>query len=115
MSSNRQQNYWYFKPISERNDKHDTQKFPVSGNSQSRSGTPLIEAALVHAGVLLMSSRIAEPYEETGQFVKVLDHCKSQIFESGNSESYTIYKANRYIHPGVRTFIDLMRYELDQT
>ena len=103
LNRDRQRNYWYF-----RNSNNDYKKISVAGNLTSKGGTPLLEAAINHGGIVLISSWMVEQLIEEGKLVQCLPDWQSSLFEKSNGVIYAVYKGNKYLKPSLRVFIDFL-------
>lgn len=102
----RQKSSWYF----QRDD--DTVKVNVSGNFKSRSGSPLLTAAINDCGILLLSSWMLTDYINKGQLLPCLPEWKALQHELDSGEIYLLWKKDKFPSPFVRKFIDYLVSEI---
>lgn len=103
LNRDKQRNYWHF-----RNSNNDYKKISVAGNLTSKGGTPLLEAAINHGGIVLISSWMAEQLIEEGKLEQCLPDWQASLFEESNGIIYAVYQGNKYLKPSLRVFIDFL-------
>jgi len=105
---NRQSTYWHFRS------KKEHYKVQVNGNIVSTGGTPLLEAAKQHTGILLLSEWIVRDKLKNGELVTILDSWQPSLYEEGSGDIYSVFIENKYMKPALRTFIDFIAQQLGQ-
>ena len=106
ISHERQRTNWYF------NSNKTLTKIPVTGNLASKGGSPLLNAALQHLGVLLLSDWMVKPYIESKQLKILLPKWTVTHNENTSGEIYAVYKSAQYLKPQIRAFIDYLAEQL---
>lgn len=102
LSHDRQKTYWHFRKGDQYN------KAPVQGNLSSRGGTPLLEAAVAGAGIVLLSGWMMADYIKQGKLQVCLPGWQSSLYEGSSGEIYAVYHGSKYPKPGVRALIDFL-------
>ena len=103
LKRDKQKTYWHF-----RHKLTDYKKIPVSGNLASKGGTPLLEAAINHGGIILLSSWMVEKLIADGKLVQCLPAWQGSLFEESSGVIYAVYQGNKYLKPSLRVFIDFL-------
>lgn len=107
LNQDRQKTYWYFQKGEE------LKKIPVQGNITSKGGTPLLEAAIAGAGLVLLSAWMIDLVKQ--EKLKVcLPQWQSSLYEGSSGEVYAIYHGSKYPNPGVRALIDFLLEKTEQ-
>lgn len=105
LNRDRQRTYWHFRNA---NSQSDYKKIIVDGNITSKGGTPLVEAAVNHGGIVLISSWMVKDLIEEGKLVACLPDWQGSLFEESSGVIYAVYQGNKYLKPSLRVFIDFM-------
>ena len=105
LNRDRQRTYWHFR---HGNKLTDYKKIPVCGNLSSKGGTPLVEAAVNHGGIVLISSWMVSDLIHAGKLVQCLPDWQASLFEESSGVIYAVYQGNKYLKPSVRVFIDFL-------
>ncbi len=114
LNRDRQRTYWHFRNAHSGTDKHkDYKKVAVSGNITSKGGTPLVEAAMNHGGIVLISSWMVKDLIEQGKLVQCLPDWQGSLFEESSGVIYAVYQGNKYLKPSLRAFIDFLVEKLN--
>jgi len=114
LNRDRQRTYWHFRNEHSGTDKHkDYKKVAVSGNITSKGGTPLVEAAMNHGGIVLISSWMVKDLIEQGKLVQCLPDWQGSLFEESSGVIYAVYQGNKYLKPSLRVFIDFLVEKLN--
>ncbi|MBL4797805.1 MAG: LysR family transcriptional regulator [Oleispira sp.] len=114
LNRDRQRTYWHFRHSSARsnracnNSSKDYKKIAVAGNLISKGGTPLLEAAVNHGGIVLLSSWMVEKLITEGKLVQCLPDWQGSLFEESSGVIYAVYQGNKYLKPSLRVFIDFL-------
>lgn len=103
LNRDRQRTNWYF-----RNSLKDFKKIAVTGNLTSKGGTPLLEAAVNHGGIVLLSSWMVDKLIAEGKLVQCLPEWQGSLFEESSGIIYAVYQGNKYLKPSLRVFIDFL-------
>jgi len=103
LNRDRQTTYWHF-----RKTKTDYKKVSVAGNLTSKGGTPLVEAAINHGGIVLISSWMVKDLISEGKLVQCLPDWQGSLFEESSGVIYAVYQGNKYLKPSLRVFIDFL-------
>ncbi|MEH6448104.1 MAG: LysR family transcriptional regulator [Oleispira sp.] len=103
LNRDRQRTNWYF-----RNSLKDFKKISVAGNLTSKGGTPLLEAAVNHGGIVLLSSWMVDKLIAEGKLVQCLPEWQGSLFEESSGVIYAVYQGNKYLKPSLRVFIDFL-------
>jgi len=103
LNRDRQRTNWYF-----RNSLKDFKKISVAGNLTSKGGTPLLEAAVNHGGIVLISSWMVKDLIHEGKLVECLSEWQGSLFEESSGIIYAVYQGNKYLKPSLRVFIDFL-------
>jgi DNA-binding transcriptional LysR family regulator len=103
LNRDRQRTNWYF-----RNSLKDFKKISVAGNLTSKGGTPLLEAAVNHGGIVLLSSWMVDKLITEGKLVQCLPEWQGSLFEESSGVIYAVYQGNKYLKPSLRVFIDFL-------
>ncbi|MEC6795897.1 LysR family transcriptional regulator [Photobacterium sp. S4TG1] len=106
ISHERQRTNWYFT-----SNKTQT-KISVTGNLASKGGSPLLNAALQHLGVLLLSDWMVKPYLANKQLEVLLPKWSVTHNENTSGEIYAVYKSAQYLKPQIRAFLDYLAERL---
>ncbi|OBU37996.1 LysR family transcriptional regulator [Photobacterium phosphoreum] len=106
ISHERQRTNWYF------NSNKTLTKISVTGNLASKGGSPLLNAALQHLGVLLLSDWMVKPYIESKQLEVLLPKWTVTHNENTSGEIYAVYKSAQYLKPQIRAFLDYLAEQL---
>lgn len=102
----RQISSWFF------HRKGKTTKVNVSGNFKSRSGSPLLTAALNDCGILLLSSWMLPDHINDNKLVPCLTDWRASQHEQDNDEIYLLWKKDKFPSPLLRKFIDFLVKEI---
>jgi len=109
LNRDRQRTYWHFRNSSVRNKSlKDYKKIAVAGNITSKGGTPLVEAAINHGGIVLISSWMVKDLITEGALVQCLPDWQGSLFEESSGVIYAVYQGNKYLKPSLRVFIDFL-------
>ena len=103
LNRDRQRTYWHF-----RSSPKDYKKIAVAGNLTSKGGTPLLEAAVNHGGIVLLSSWMVEKLIAEGKLEQCLPDWQGSLFEESSGVIYAVYQGNKYLKPSLRVFIDFL-------
>ncbi len=103
LNRDRQRTVWHF-----RNSDKDYKKILVAGNLTSKGGTPLLEAAINHGGIVLISSWMVRDLINEGKLVQCLPEWQGSLFEESSGVIYAVYQGNKYLKPSLRVFIDFL-------
>lgn len=102
LENERQRTYWYFK-------KNKKQlKIPVHGNLSSKGGTPLLEAAIHHGGIVQMSSWMMTELINDKKLVICLPDWQPSLHEGSSGDIYAVYLGSKYPKPALRAFLDFL-------
>ena len=108
LNRDRQTTHWHF-----RKSKTDYKKVSVTGNLSSKGGTPLVEAAINHGGIVLISSWMVKDLISEGKLVQCLPDWQGSLFEGSSGVIYAVYQGNKYLKPSQRVFIDFLVEKLN--
>jgi len=111
LNRDRKKTYWHFCNVGAGNNSKshsDYKKIAVSGNISSKGGTPLVEAAVNHGGLVLISSWMVKDLIEDGKLVQCLADWQGSLFEESSGIIYAVYQGNKYLKPSLRVFIDFL-------
>lgn len=103
LNRDRQTTYWHF-----RKTKTDYKKVSVTGNLSSKGGTPLVEAAVNHGGMVIISRWMVKDLIDEGKLVQCLADWQASLFEESSVVIYAVYQGNKYLKPSLRVFIDFL-------
>lgn len=102
LDNDRQRTYWHF------HKKNQHLKVPVQGNLSSKGGTPLLDAAVGGAGIVLMSSWMMVDLIREGKLVVCLPEWQPSLHEGSSGEIFAVYHGSKYPRPVLRAFIDFL-------
>jgi DNA-binding transcriptional LysR family regulator len=111
LNHDRQRTYWHFHARNSRacnNNLKDYKKIAVAGNLTSKGGTPLLEAAVNHGGIILLSNWMVDKLIIEGKLVQCLPEWQGSLFEESSGVIYAVYQGNKYLKPSLRAFIDFL-------
>lgn len=100
LSRNRRIAWWHFRQGEE------TQKVQVSGNLTSVGGTPLLEAGIQGAGLMMLPEWMVASYVYSGVLVGVMEKWEPSLYEGGSGDVYAVYLDDPNTKPVIRSFID---------
>lgn len=100
LSRSRRVAWWHFRRGEE------SQKVQVSGNLTSLSGTPLLEAGIQGAGLMMLPEWMVASYVHSGVLVGVMEKWAPSLYEGGSGDVYAIYLDDPSTRPVIRSFID---------
>lgn len=100
LSRSRRIAWWHF-----RQGEH-AQKVQVSGSLMSIGGTPLLEAGIQGAGLIMLPEWMVASYIHSGVLVGVLEKWEPSIYQSGSGGVYAVYLDDPKTKPIIRSFID---------
>lgn len=83
-----------------------TQKVQVSGNLTSIGGTPLLEAGIQGAGLMMLPEWMVAPHINSGVLVGVMEKWEPSLYEGGSGDVYAVYLNDPNTQPVIRSFID---------
>ena len=107
LNRDRQRTYWHFRNTNSHK-QSEYKKIIVDGNITSKGGTPLVEAAVNHGGIVLISSWMVKDLIKEGKLVPCLPDWQGSLFEESSGVIYAVYQGNKYLKPSLRVFIDFM-------
>ncbi|WP_349237029.1 substrate binding domain-containing protein [Photobacterium damselae] len=107
LNNDRQKVYWYF------NNGKQCLRVSVAGNITSKGGTPLVEAAIAHGGVVLMSNWMMVDLVKEGKLIRCLPNWHSSLHEGSSGEIYAVYSGSKFPRPALRAFIDFLVAEIN--
>jgi DNA-binding transcriptional LysR family regulator len=107
LNRDRQRTYWHFR-YTDSHKQSEYKKIIVDGNITSKGGTPLVEAAVNHGGIVLISSWMVKDLIKEGKLVPCLPDWQGSLFEESSGVIYAVYQGNKYLKPSLRVFIDFM-------
>ena len=107
LNRDRQRTYWHFRNT-DSHKQSEYKKIIVDGNITSKGGTPLVEAAVNHGGIVLISSWMVKDLIKEGKLVPCLPDWQGSLFEESSGVIYAVYQGNKYLKPSLRVFIDFM-------
>lgn len=107
LNRDRQRTYWHFRNTNSHK-QSEYKKIIVDGNITSKGGTPLVEAAVNHGGIVLISSWMVKDLIKEGKLVSCLPDWQGSLFEESSGVIYAVYQGNKYLKPSLRVFIDFM-------
>ena len=107
LNRDRQRTYWHFRNT-DSHKQSEYKKIIVDGNITSKGGTPLVEAAVNHGGIVLISSWMVKDLIKEGKLVLCLPDWQGSLFEESSGVIYAVYQGNKYLKPSLRAFIDFM-------
>ncbi|HIF9261895.1 TPA: LysR substrate-binding domain-containing protein [Photobacterium damselae] len=107
LNNDRQKVYWYF------NNGKQCLRVSVAGNITSKGGTPLVEAAVAHGGVVLMSNWMMVDLVKEGKLIRCLPNWHSSMHEGSSGEIYAVYSGSKFPRPALRAFIDFLVAEIN--
>ncbi|MGS0682092.1 LysR family transcriptional regulator [Shewanella sp. 125m-7] len=102
LDRDRQRTYWHFRKAKQ------YKKVPVQGNLTSRGGTPILEAAIHHGGIVLLSSWMMDDLIEDGSLVRCLPEWTPSLSEQSSGDIYALYSGGKHMRPVIRAFIDYL-------
>jgi len=102
LDNDRQRTYWHF------NKKNKYIKVPVQGNLRSKGGTPLLEAAINHGGIVQMSSWMMKDLIAADKLSVCLPGWQSSLHEGSSGDIYAVYHGSKHPKPVIRAFIDFL-------
>lgn len=102
LDRDRQRTYWHFKKGNQ------YKKVPVQGNLTSRGGTPILEAAIHHGGIVQLSSWMMEDLIQDGSLVRCLPDWTPSLSELSSGDIYALYRGGKHMRPVIRAFIDYL-------
>jgi DNA-binding transcriptional LysR family regulator len=108
LNRDRQRTHWHFRKA-----KTDYKAVSVTGNLSSKGGTPLVEAAVHHGGIVLISSWMVKDLINEGKMVQCLPGWQGSLFEESSGVIYAVYQGNKYLKPSLRVFIDFLIEKLN--
>ena len=107
LNRDRQRTYWHFRNTNSHK-QSEYEKIVVDGNITSKGGTQLVEAAVNHGGIVLISSWMVKDLIKEGKLVSCLPDWQGSLFEESSGVIYAVYQGNKYLTPSLRVFIDFM-------
>lgn len=107
ISHERQTTQWQFQQGKQQ------EQVVVKGNFTSRGGSALLNVALQHGGLLLMSSWMLKSYLEKQILVEVLPQWSVNYVHHSDLKIFAIYKSSHYPKPQLRAFIDYLVEQLE--
>lgn len=107
LNNDRQKVYWYF------NNGKQCLRVSVAGNITSKGETPLVEAAVAHGGVVLMSNWMMVDLVKEGKLIRCLPNWHSSLHEGSSGEIYAVYSGSKFPRPALRAFIDFLVAEIN--
>jgi len=102
LDNDRQRTYWHF------NKKNKYIKVPVQGNLRSKGGTPLLEAAVAHGGIVQMSDWMLKDLIAANKLTVCLPDWTSSLHEGSSGDIYAVYHGSKHPKPVIRAFIDFL-------
>ncbi|ABZ77825.1 transcriptional regulator, LysR family [Shewanella halifaxensis HAW-EB4] len=102
LDRDRQRTYWHFHKAKQ------YKKVPVQGNLTSRGGTPILEAAIHHGGIVLLSSWMMDDLIQDGSLVRCLPEWTPSLSEQSSGDIYALYSGGKHMRPVIRAFIDYL-------
>ncbi|MCG9730611.1 LysR family transcriptional regulator [Shewanella sp. Isolate13] len=102
LDRDRQRTHWHFRKGKQ------YKKVPVSGNLTSRGGTPILEAAIHHGGIVQLSSWMMDDLIQKGNLVRCLPEWTPSLSEHSSGDIYALYRGGKHMRPAVRAFIDYL-------
>lgn len=111
LNRDRQRTYWHFRARNNgvsNSGRKDYKKIAVAGNVTSKGGSPLLEAAINHGGIILLSNWMVDRLIAEGKLVQCLPDWQGSLFEESSGIIYAVYQGNKYLKPSLRVFIDFL-------
>jgi DNA-binding transcriptional LysR family regulator len=102
LDNDRQRTYWHF------HKKNKYLKVPVQGNLRSKGGTPLLEAAVAHGGIVQMSNWMMKGLITQKKLTVCLPDWKPSLHEGSSGDIYAVYLGSKHPKPVIRVFIDFL-------
>ena len=102
LDRDRQRTYWHFRKGKL------YKKVPVTGNLTSRGGTPILEAAIHHGGIVQLSSWMMDDLIQDGTLVHCLPEWTPSLSELSSGDIYALYRGGKHMRPVIRAFIDYL-------
>ena len=102
LDNDRQRTYWHF------HKKNKYLKVPVQGNLRSKGGTPLLEAAVAHGGIVQMSNWMMKDLITQNKLTVCLPDWKPSLHEGSSGDIYAVYLGSKHPKPVIRVFIDFL-------
>ncbi len=100
LSRSRRIAWWHFRQGEE------AQKVQVSGNLMSVGGTPLLEAGIQGAGLMMLPEWMVASYINSGALVGVMEQWEPSLYEGSSGDVYAVYLDDPNTKPVIRSFID---------
>ncbi len=108
LSHGRQITHWYLKKGKEQ------AKVAVKGNLSSKGGTPLLEAAINHGGIVQMSQWMMLDLINENRLTVCLPDWEPSLHKDTSGEVYAVYLDSKFLRPAMRAFIDFLVEKLEQ-
>ena len=102
LSRSRRVVWWHFQQGEE------TEKVQVSGNLISIGGTPLLEAGIQDAGLMMLPEWMVAPHIYSKVLVSVMEKWEPSLYAGGSGDVYAVYLDDPNIRPAIRSFIDYL-------
>ena len=102
LDNDRQRTHWHF------NKKHKHIKVPVQGNLRSKGGTPLLEAAVAHGGIVQMSNWMMKDLITHNKLTVCLPDWQPSLHEGSSGDIYAVYRGSKHPKLAIRVFIDFL-------
>ena len=102
LSRSRRVVWWHFQQGGE------TEKVQVSGNLISIGGTPLLEAGIQDAGLMMLPEWMVASHINSRVLVSVMEKWEPSLYAGGSGDVYAVYLDDPNIKPAIRSFIDYL-------